>query len=243
MVMVFSTALGLFFPPPDDILDLRDAFGVLDPNEEEMEGMDLELRLAERELWRLPDGILELFAEWLWASEVERLILGLCNLSQKCSADESSPTVLEASLLVDNTSMSRSLLRSKEFWGELVLLLYLCFLFNALGDGVDLGDLGLVSWPIEASPATSKAEMAARVEVLALVSTYINALTCWLKLNAWSADTGARPCLAKVVKISRSLRRSAWQPTSMMGVTGATLRTSGHQWLTALKSEEGSEIL
>ena len=43
--MVFST-LGLFF----DMLDLRDALGVLDPNEEEMDGMDLELRLAEREL-------------------------------------------------------------------------------------------------------------------------------------------------------------------------------------------------
>ena len=47
----------------------------------------------------------------------------------------------------------------------------------------NLGDLGLLNFPIDANPATSNAEMAARVEVLAEVSTYIKALICWLKVS------------------------------------------------------------
>ena len=45
MVMVFSTAFLL-------MLDFLEGFGVLDPKED-IEGIDLELRLADLELWRL----------------------------------------------------------------------------------------------------------------------------------------------------------------------------------------------
>ena len=51
-----------------------------------------------------------------------------------------------------------------------------CFFSEASGDGVDgVRDAGVdvfgVIFPNEASPATSKAEMAERVDVFALVST------------------------------------------------------------------------
>ena len=107
----------------------------------------------------------------------------------------------------------------------------------------NLGDLGLLNFPIDANPATSNAEMAARVEVLAEVSTYIKALICWLKVNACSGLMGALPCLDKLNKISRFCRKSDWQPTRIIGVEGATARISGHQWFKALKRDEGSVIL
>ena len=99
--------------------------------------------------------------------------------------------------------------------------------------------------PIEARPATSKAEMAALVDVLALVSTYIAAPIWWLKLRAWSAEMGARPCFAKVVRSSRSERRSDPQPTRMMGTCGSVAADliSGHQWFKAENRVEGSVIL
>jgi len=99
--------------------------------------------------------------------------------------------------------------------------------------------------PMEARPATSKAEMAALVEVLAEVSTYMAAPIWWLKLSAWSAEMGARPCLARLVRRSRSDLRSEPQPTRMMGTWGsaATDLISGHQWLRAEKRVEGSVIL
>ena len=46
MVIVFSTLLAFMEA-------LREALGVLDPREEAKEGMDLELRLADLELWIL----------------------------------------------------------------------------------------------------------------------------------------------------------------------------------------------
>ncbi len=56
------------------------------------------------------------------------------------------------------------------------------------GLGLEL-NLGLsccwrASFPMEARAATSKAEMAALAEAFALVSTYMRALICWLKLSA-----------------------------------------------------------
>lgn len=210
MVMVFSTCTLDF--------DLRAALGVLEPREE-IEGIDLELRLADLELWRL--GV-------LGASEIDRISLGEPSLSQKVSG--ASSVLLTSSLL------------SREFWGEDEL--YLCFLFKTgFGDGVDLGDLGLTSFPIAASPATSKAEMAALVDVLALVSTYMSALICWLNVSAWSELMGALPCFERLAKMSLSFLRSACVPTRIMGVAGATDLTSGHQWFMALKSDEGSVIL
>ena len=205
-----------------------------------MEGIDLELKLAERELLDKLAVLLDSLT-----------LLGLAKRSQKCSVLSSCEFRLSASA------------RSSEFWGEVVE--YLCFLFKALGDGVDLkhelwdgkdlrflfgnkwltnlGDLGLLNFPIDAKPATSKAEMAARVEVLAEVSTYIKALICWLNVNACSGLMGALPCLDKLDKISRFLRKSDWQPTKITGVDGATARISGHQWFKALKRDEGSVIL
>ena len=142
IVMVFSIFME----------DFLEALGVLEPNEE-IDGIDLELKLADLELCRL--GV-------LGASDVDRINLGEASLSQNVSASSVS-----------------SLLLSKEFWGEDEL--YLCFLVRT---GVNRGDLGDASLPIAARPATSKAEMAARADVLALVSTYMTALICWLKVKA-----------------------------------------------------------
>jgi hypothetical protein len=60
-------------------------------------------------------------------------------------------------------------------------------------------------WPRRVNAATSKAELADLAFDLELVSTYKMQPACWLRVRPWSADTGARPRLAKVARISRSV--------------------------------------
>ena len=104
--MVFSTLLSL---AKDEFF--RRLLGVLQPKLL-MEGIDFELKLAEREL------------EDKLAVRGDSETLGLPSRSQKCSVLSSC----------EFSSSSAAL--SSEFWGDVVE--YLCFLFKAFGDGVDL---------------------------------------------------------------------------------------------------------
>ena len=171
MVTIFSWALLL------PVEDFREDFGVLLPKMAPVEdvltddGMDVllrardfaELRLADRdELLRFgvlggtgPEVSFDL------ASDVDlRLSSPNWKLSQNCSD-------------VSTTNFSGCSVRSSESRGDPENR---CFFRDASGDGVDgVRDAGAdvfgVIFPIEASPATSKAEMDERVDVFALVST------------------------------------------------------------------------
>ena len=106
--MVFSILLSLaeeFF---------RRLLGVLQPKLL-MEGIDFELKLAEREL-----------LDKLAVRGDSETLGPLPSRSQKCSVLSSCEFMLASS----------SAALSSEFWGDVVE--YLCFLFKAFGDGVDL---------------------------------------------------------------------------------------------------------
>jgi hypothetical protein len=102
---------------------------------------------------------------------------------------------------------------------------------------------GGVTWPSAVSAASSIAVATLRLDTRLDVSTYMAACTCCDMDSACWADTGDRPTLASAEMTAASVRMSDWQPTSRTGVVGACSRSSGTQWLMALKRLAGSLIL
>jgi len=103
----------------------------------------------------------------------------------------------------------------------------------------DITEGCLENCPRQVFAANSNADVEDVLDNLDSVSTYMMASTCLEKNMAWLAVTGDCPILVRDARTIRSVRRSAWHPTSRRGAGG---KDGTHFWMAETRLG-GSQIL